>query len=333
MSPVLKPDGMNIELTNSCPLRCPQCYCSLEGGKHIPPDTAIRVIEQAAAIGVRHVELSGGETLCYPYLFQVVAAARKFDVAPSISISGWHFDDSVLQKLIEAGIENIYVSLNGPTRETNALTRDGFELAVSALETLSRNQFQNTIINWVMHRQTADLLPDMIALAEHYHASGILIINPKPTSAGEMNTLPTSEQIFRTAELVKKQRGASVELIVQHCFSPLLALSMENKLWGNLNRGPYRGCTAGVISFCVNLDGLFSPCRHLDLFEKWDSVEEYWNNSEILREIRELDSKKEEPCLTCRLGDYCRPCIAVNAKCQGRLFIGDSLCEIHNNCL
>ena len=39
--------GMNMELTTACPLRCPQCYCSLEGGKHLDLETAMHYLEQA----------------------------------------------------------------------------------------------------------------------------------------------------------------------------------------------------------------------------------------------------------------------------------------------
>ena len=328
MSELMRPDGMNIELTNSCPLRCPQCYCTLEGGKHIPLETALRVLEQAAALGVRHVELSGGETLCYPHLYEVVEAASRLNIAPSISVSGWHFTDEVLHRLIESGIDTIYVSLNGPTKTANSLTRDGFELGIGALEVLQRNAFPNTVINWVMHRETADLLPDMISLAERYDVSGILIIDPKPTAAGEMNTYPSKEQLYRTAELVKKQRGKQPELIVQHCFSPLLALSKDNPFWGNLNRGPYRGCTAGIISFSVNVDGLFSPCRHLDFFEKWDSLSDYWERSPVLERIRTLDEGKQEPCRSCRYSPYCRHCLAVNAAEAQELYLGNVHCSL-----
>ena len=85
MDIICKPDGMNIELTNCCPLRCPQCYCSLEGGKHIPPEVAIRAIEQGAALGVTHVELSGGETLCYPHLLELVEARTLRELAGFVS--------------------------------------------------------------------------------------------------------------------------------------------------------------------------------------------------------------------------------------------------------
>lgn len=115
---------MNIELTTCCPLRCPQCYCTLEGGKNIPLDIAQRRLAEASALGVEHVELSGGETLCYPHLVEIIESATHYGLASSIAISGWRFDDAVLHQLTCAGIGSIYVSLNAPTEDQNAKTRD-----------------------------------------------------------------------------------------------------------------------------------------------------------------------------------------------------------------
>lgn len=321
------PDGFNIELTTRCPLHCPQCYCTLEGGKDIPLETAIARLEEASRLGVSHVELSGGETLCYPHLYEVVAAARTLGIAPSIAISGWHFDEIVFDKLIEAGIDMICVSLNGPRAEENAKSRDGYEYAIRALEILREKKFGNTLINWVMHRDSVAWLPQMIELAEAYCVSGILIIDPKPTSKGEWETYPTFEQMQYVARLVKKNRSP-VELTVQHCFSSLLALSCDNRLWGNSNRGLYKGCTAGLCSYCITVDGLYTPCRHLDYHENCNSAEEYWMSSPVLQELRRLDEKQEEPCASCRLSNYCRPCLASNSKLEGRLYRGNRGCPL-----
>ena len=89
-------ESINLELTTKCPLRCPQCYCTLEGGKDLSRETALRVIREAAELGAKHAELSGGETLCYPWLLDLVAEARKNGIVPNIAISGWHFDRHVL---------------------------------------------------------------------------------------------------------------------------------------------------------------------------------------------------------------------------------------------
>jgi pyrroloquinoline quinone biosynthesis protein E len=225
-------------------------------------------------------------------------------------------------------LHGIYVSLNGPTAETNQITRDGYDYAISALEVLKNSGFSNTNINWVMHRQTADTLPQMLALAEKYNVKAIVIMQPKPTSSHELNTLPTKEQMYAVADMVRANKS-SVALMVESCFSPMLALVGRNAFFGNINRGVSKGCLAGRIMFSVNVEGYFSPCRHLEFFEKHNSVSDYWNNSPFLETLRGLEEQKREPCADCTYGAFCRHCLAINSKIHNDVYIGNEFCAIY----
>lgn len=320
------PLGMNIELTTVCPLHCPQCYCSLERGKHIPYETAAKYIRQAKAFGIKHVELSGGETLCYPYLFELIHLAHEVGLEVNIAISGWHFDEICLNKLIQSGVSNIFVSLNGPTEQINRLTRDGYYYAISALELLQRKSFPNVYLNWVMHHNNADYLPEMIKLVQKYSVRAIVILALKPTSKHELNTLPTFQQMQNVAQIIKDTPHGRI--LVESCYSPLLALVRDTKLLGNLNTGRFMGCGAGRNLLNINVHGKISPCRHLDYFEQWDSLEEYWTKSPILQKIRTLEDNKREPCRSCKYSNYCRHCLAINSKLNNDLYIGNDLCPL-----
>ena len=129
--------------------------------------------------------------------------------------------------------------------------------------------------------------------------------------------------------LVKNHKGA-VQLIIQHCFSQLLALSCDNSLWGNCNRGLYKGCTAGLCSITVNVDGDFSPCRHLYYSEKWNSIDEYWKKSKILEHIRMLHKVKNEECSECRLSKYCLRCISLGGEIYSNNGKGRIPCALYS---
>lgn len=322
-----RPMTMNIELTTRCPLHCPQCYCSLTGGKDIPLDQAIYWLREGGRMGVKDAMLSGGETMCYPHLYEVVAAAKKYCQNPCVALSGYHFTQESFEKLVDAGVAGIFISLNGSTKALNEQTRDGFELAMDALALLKENQYENTTINWVMHRSNGDDLPGMTALAERYHVKNLVVIGVKPDSAHTLHTLPLREQMYNVRDFIRQYRGP-VKLCVESCFSPMLALLGETKLFGNLNVGRNKGCSAGLDAFSVNVDGLLSPCRHLEYFERFDTLEAYWDHSPVLQEIRELGEKKEEPCSRCGYGPYCRHCLAINAKINNKLAFGHETCTI-----
>lgn len=319
--------SMNIELTTACPLRCPQCYCSLTGGKHIPKEVAIAYLEQAGKLGVKHVELSGGETMCYPYLYDVIRAAKENGIAANVALSGFGLDQATYEKLIEAGVSGIFISLNGSTKEINSLSRDGYELAISALELLQKNKYANTTINWVMHSNNADDFPNMVALAERYEVTNLVVIGVKPDSKHMLSTIPSADQMIRISNYIRTYNG-NTRLVIESCFSPMLALTCDTKLLGNLNVGKNKGCCAGRSMLSVNVEGLLSPCRHLDYFEQWDTLEEYWTNSPILQKIRTLEEQKREPCTSCKFCNYCRHCLSINSKLYSDLYIGNQHCPL-----
>ena len=318
--------GMNIELTTVCPLRCPQCYCSLEGGKHIPLEKAVNYLKQAKRLGLQHVELSGGETLCYPHLYELIREANSLGIESNIAISGCNFDSETFEKLRDAGLSKIFVSLNAPTERLNSESRDGYHYAIAALELLKESDFSEVYINWVMHRNAVGALPEMIELAQKYNVKAIVILAPKPTSQYELNTMPTLEQMEFVARLIKTTPSGLLR--VESCFSPLLAMASESKLLGNLNVGIFKGCGAGIRLLSVSVDGLLSPCRHLEYYEEWDSLEDYWTKSPILQKLRTLEENKIEPCASCRLKQYCRPCLASSSKLDNKLCIGNRQCPL-----
>ena len=135
--------GINLEVTTCCPLSCPQCYCSLEGGKHLELTIAKKKIDEAYKHGVKIAHISGGETLCYPHIYELLKYISGYGITANIAISGYTFNEGILEKLILSGVSGIFVSLNGSNSEINALTRDGYEMAISALTVLKDAKYEN----------------------------------------------------------------------------------------------------------------------------------------------------------------------------------------------
>lgn len=321
------PRTMNLELTTNCPLHCPQCYCTLTGGKNLDLTTALYWLAEGGKAGVKEVMLSGGETMCYPHLYEVIHAANAHCGTANVALSGFGLNQTTYEKLISSGVGGIFISLNGSTEKINSLTRDGFDLAISALELLQKNKYQNTTINWVMHASNADDFPAVVELAAHYDASNLVVLGLKPDSNHMLSTLPSAEQMKAVSDYIRTFRG-KVKLFVESCYSPMLAITCDTKLFGNMNTGPLKGCCAGRSTFNVSVDGLLSPCRHLEFFEKWDSLEEYWYHSQVLQKIRTLDEHKREPCDSCKYCNNCRHCLAINSKIYNSLYIGNTFCPV-----
>lgn len=317
---------MNLEVTSRCPLRCPQCYCDLNRGRDLSPDQARYWLDEAAKAGVRVVNLSGGETMCYPHIYEVTEYAVSLGMEVNIAVSGYHFGEQEIRRFVNAGIGDICVSLNGPTEEVNSLTRDGYGLALRALESLKNAGFPRTCINWVMHDSNADTLEEMIALAEQYQARSLCVMVFKPDASHQRKSVPSGEQIDRAAKRIKGYKG-TVSIEVESCFSQLRAL-VQNGYLLNRNVGIERGCGAGRDAVSINVEGRITPCRHMELEEMYQSIEEYWNHSEVLKKLRRVEEDKREPCADCRFRENCLPCAAVNLKLRGEIFMGEEGCAL-----
>lgn len=317
---------MNLELTTRCPLRCPQCYCSLEGGKDLSLEQAKYWIDEAARNQVQQVNLSGGETMCYSHLFPLMNYIRERRMKCNVALSGYGFDKAVLEEMRRSGVNAICISLNGPTEEINKWSRDGFSLAMDALALLREFRFERTEINWVMHRTNADSFPRMVTLAEEYRVRGLVVMVFKPDAENQRNSIPSKEQLRRTADFIRNYKGP-VRLEAEDCFSQMRAL-LGQRFFGNVNRGLGRGCGAGSDGVSVTVDGRLTPCRHLEVTEDFDSLKAYWEQSSFLSQIREAQEHKKEPCTGCRYEPYCLPCLAVNWKQKGELSFGEESCPI-----
>lgn len=322
--------SMNLELTTVCPFRCPQCYCNMENTKHLDFEVAKKRLKEASMLGLRSLSISGGETMCYPHLVDVIAYAKKCGI-PGVhaAFSGWNLKKTIIEKMIDAGLSSISISLNGSTEAVNNLTRQGYKYAISALSILKEMGYKHTSVNWVMHSNNVDDFDNLVKLCEEYRVEMIDIISFKPDAKSQLNTVPTQEQLYTIADRVRSQRG-KVIIGVENCFSQLLALTADTKLFGNLNKGRYRGCIAGYECVSVNVDGSFSPCRHIQRKEYYDSIEEYLTSSKVIRELALCDeTKAEEPCKNCKYLLNCRPCMAINTEIDGIVSFKNEFCHIN----
>lgn len=306
------PYMMNLELTTKCPLRCPQCYVGLDKVREMPLDTALYWLREGAKSGVKQVNLSGGETLAYPHLDRLLTECVALGMDSAVALSGAYVNRDRLQRLIATGVNDIFISLNGSTEEINSQTRDGYGLAIKALELLQELDFKNRWINFVMHKSNAEDLPQMVALGEKMGVTGIVILVFKPDAAHELPSYPTAAQLRSSAKFIKAYQGP-LELFPEPCFSPLLAL-VEERFFLNRNVGIDRGCGAGRDALSVTTEGLLTPCRHLDVPEKFPDMMSYWQESEFLSRLRAVEDRREKPCRGCHYENNCLPCMAVMHK-------------------
>ncbi len=324
----IRPFTMNMELTTRCPLMCPFCYCTLNNGKDLPLDKAIHWLREAKKNGIVMVSLSGGETLCYPHLEEVIQVGSRLGLEINVALSGYNFTRERLTSLINAGVSRIYISLNGSTEQINSRSRNGYSLAMSALEILADNGYDNICMNWVMQDFNTDDFRNVVSIAERYNVKNLVVLGLKPTSKNELDHYPSREQILNVADYICSYRG-KVQIRVEPCYSSMNAVLKLFSEGRSIHSPIYSGCLAGQGIVSVNVDGEITPCRHLDIPEDYQTMEEYWNESTILKKIREAADSVKAPCKSCGYRAACLHCLAINYASKNEIQYGFEGCPAY----
>jgi PqqA peptide cyclase len=108
------PIGLLAELTHRCPLRCPYCSNPLSLDRRSAElDTAAwtRVLSEAAALGVLHVHLSGGEPTARADIEEITAHCAHEGLYTNLITSGIGPALAKLDGLVRAGLDHVQVSV------------------------------------------------------------------------------------------------------------------------------------------------------------------------------------------------------------------------------
>src|SRR5215468_9910911 len=111
-SPLPNPLGLLAELTHRCPLGCPYCSNPLAlepREQELDAATWARVFDEAAALGVLQVHLSGGEPAARRDLVDITTSARVAGLYTNLITSGIGLTAKRLTELKAAGLDHVQV--------------------------------------------------------------------------------------------------------------------------------------------------------------------------------------------------------------------------------
>ncbi|GLI04228.1 coenzyme PQQ synthesis protein E [Paenibacillus tyrfis] len=317
------PYALTAELTHRCPLRCPYCSNPQElerRDNELPTDVWLRVLEEAAGLGVVQLHLTGGEPLLRADTELLIERARSLGLFVNLITSGVGLTEARLRRLAEAGVDSLQLSLQAATPSLSdhiagfqAFDRKRQAAALIRVAGLPLN------MNVVLHRHNIGELEAIVELCLSWGASRLELANTQYYGWALVNRetlMPTKEQL-KTAEAsfdeLKKRISKQMELIwvVPDYYAELPKPCMGG--WGR-------------ISLTVSPSGKVLPCPAASSIETltFDSVRDrslasIWSESAALNAFRGTDWMPE-PCRSCdrRFEDF------GGCRCQAYLLTGDA---------
>lgn len=208
------PLGLLAELTHRCPLGCPYCSNPLElvaAAGELDTATWGRVFEEAAALGVLQVHLSGGEPCARPDLDDLVRHAARAGLYTNLITSAVTLGPERVARLLEAGLDHVQISFqdvdpDGADRISGY--RGGLDRKIRAARAVREAGLPLTV-NAVMHRGNLDRLDRMIALAVDLGAARLEVAHVQYHGwalANRASLMPTREQLDRASDAVEAAR-------------------------------------------------------------------------------------------------------------------------------
>ncbi|MCV6596961.1 MAG: pyrroloquinoline quinone biosynthesis protein PqqE [Mangrovicoccus sp.] len=322
--PVPPPIAMLAELTHRCPLSCPYCSNPLElaaKAQELPTQTWIDAFDQAAALGVLQLHLSGGEPAARQDLVELVAGARAAGLYTNLITSGLGLTQARLEALSEAGLDHIQLSLQGTDAEMADRIggmKGAFARKMKLAQWVSEIGFPLTL-NVVLHRQNLHQLPRALEMAQEMGARRIEVATVQFHGWAMQNRnalMPSKAQADEAAALVAQARqNLKGRLVID--FVP-----------ADYHEDYPKRCMGGWGSSGLNIapDGTVLPCHaaqtipHLrfpNLREQ--SLSEIWYHSSGFNAYRG-DDWMQEPCRSCALKtkDF------GGCRCQALAITGDA---------
>lgn len=317
------PLGLLAELTHRCPLGCPYCSNPLALDRRQDElDTAAwaRVFDQAAALGVLHVHLSGGEPAARRDLVAITAAARRAGLYTNLITSAVGLTGTTLAALADVGLDHVQISI----QDSDATSADriaNYPGAFARKRDLARQVSRHKLlltVNAVIHRANVDRIDKMVELALDLGASRVEIAHVQYYGWALKNRaalMPSAEQVARAAKSIDELRRRHHGRIVIDAVVPDYYSRLPKPCVGGWGRRSLNVTPSGRVLPChaaESIPGLeFWSVRDHDLAD-------IWLKSPAFNAFRGTGWMKE-PCASCprRETDF------GGCRCQAFALTGD----------
>jgi pyrroloquinoline quinone biosynthesis protein E len=215
MSAIPLPMALVAEVTHRCPLRCPYCSNPLDmarASQELPTADWARVFTEAAALGVLHLHLSGGEPMARADLPDLVRAASGAGLYVNLITSGVMLDAQKMAALAEAGLDHVQLSFqhaDAAEGERIGGMRGAQARKIAAAHLVAAAGLPLTC-NFVIHRQNARAVAAMIALGAELGAQRVEIAHTQYYGWGLINRaalLPDEDDLRAATAAVEAGRA------------------------------------------------------------------------------------------------------------------------------
>lgn len=305
-------------VTRKCNLKCSHCYinASSESQKvkstdELTTEQAKNLMDQIAEVSCPMLILSGGEPLLREDIFELIRYGTKKGIKMAMGSNGAFIDPKVAEKLKEAGIKTVSISLDSANPDKHDEFRGvkgSWQKAINAIKALKESGIL-VQVNTTLTQDNYDEIDDIMTLAEKMGVENFHLFFLVPTGRGRKITdvSPAMYERMIKENLAKTSRH---RLNVRHSCAPQFMriakdMNIDMRQW-------IRGCIAGLYYCRIFPNGEVTPCPYLPIKlgnVKEKAFKDIWFNSELFKALRNPDTLKGK-CGACEYKVICGGCRA-----------------------
>lgn len=307
-----------FEITDSCNMACIHCgSCASSHNKNFLKLEDIKPVLESVAERYDPekimVCLTGGEPLLHPEFFQIAKCATDFGFMCGITTNGTLIDENKAQKIKEAGICSIGISLDG-TEESHDWFRQSkgsYQKTINGIENL-KSIYSNKLalqVTTVVHKGNIHQLDDIynVLLTKTIDSWRIINIDPIGRAEEHAELLLDKEDFTYVLKYIRDKRFSNeTPFHITYGCSHYLGYEFENEV-----RDYYFICGAGTLVGSVLCNGDIYGCLDIErrpelvqgnIFE--DDFADVWENK--FKEYRFDRTVSCSECMACSEREYCK---------------------------
>ena len=296
-------------ISEACNLKCKHCYQEDHKPVQLDFDTLLTFLNQyrelLSELKIKgHINLTGGEPLCSPYLFKLLDEFKKDSDLYSFSIltNGTLLTKELAEKISEYNPEYIQVSLEGGKRTNDFVRGEGvYKKVGEAIKLLKKNNIF-TSISFTATKINYKEFPLVVKYAEKLGVDNVWSDRFIPLGTDyDKEFIMNVEETQEYLDIMAKER---VRLIKKHSNTHV---SMNRALQFTRTQNYAYHCNAGRELLTIMENGDLVPCRRMPIVVGnliKDNMLKLYKTNKILKDLQK--EVIPEDCLTCEDAKQCQ---------------------------
>jgi radical SAM protein with 4Fe4S-binding SPASM domain len=326
----------HLSVTNMCNMKCK--YCSVRKihnqSEQLTTASIKKIIDKLVDWGVFQIGLTGGEPTIRKDIVELVKYTSDKEVACNLTTNGWDVPESLIDKLIEAGLTQVQLSLDSHIKEEHERYRGkgSYERVMKTAKIFKEKGlivgFDTVVTNNNLHQMEA-----MIDFLEKQKYDGLTLLKLKQ---GDLNLetfkklVPEYKEYGELIDKICKYKG-NIDVTLDCGSVCNLCMTLTNEEANSLHSA---GCPAGHTLIHIDSNGDMYPCAGLsnNKFKFGniitDDPRKMWENNSMLKEMRNIKNNIIGKCKYCPKLDNCRGGCRAISHSFGNLLGSDETCKI-----